>query len=225
MGAAVAFHLAARGTQDVLLLERDRICSGPTRHSTAVIRLHYTQALLVQMAAHGLRTYAAFEHITGCPSGFVRTGMLFGALPRDAGPLEENVALGRRLGVETEVVGAEDVAQIDSRVVADDLVFCYEPEAGYCDPYLATIGFARAAVRAGARVEEGVRVQTVFDGGVATDVGHVAAETVVVAAGPWTPALLTQTGYDPPIRAVRAEVGRYRLPDGFGASPPAVADV
>jgi sarcosine oxidase subunit beta len=224
MGASIAFHLAARGARDVLLLERDAICSGPTRHSTAVIRLHYTQPQLVQMAAHGLRTYTAFEQITGGSSGFVRTGMLFGAVPDDRERLEENVALGQSLGVATNVVSSAEVEQIDPRVVADDLVFCFEPEAGHCDPYLVTSGFVRAAVRAGARVEEGMRVRTVRKGGVQTDRGDVEAETVVVAAGPWTPALLAPVGYEAPIRAARAEVGRYRLPDGFGPPPPAVAD-
>ena len=224
MGASIAFHLAARGAPDVLLLERDAICSGPTRHSTAVIRLHYTQAQLVQMAAHGLRTYTAFEQVTGASSGFVRTGMLFGAIPGDRGRLEQNVALGQSLGVATDVVSAEEIEQIDPRVVADDLVFCFEPEAGHCDPYLVTSGFVRAAVRAGARVEEGVRVQAVREGGVQTDRGDVEAETVVVAAGPWTRDLLAPAGYEPPIHAARAEVGRYRLPDGFGPPPPAVAD-
>ena len=224
MGASIAFHLAARGAKDVVLFERDTICSGPTRHSTAVIRLHYTQALLVQMAMHGLRTYTAFEPITGSPSGFVRTGMLFGALPADRARLEENVALGQRLGVSTSVVSTDDVREIDPRVVADDLVFCHEPDAGHCDPYLVTSGFARAAARLGARVEERVRVRSVHDWGVNTDRGEIRAETVVVAAGPWTRPLLEPTGFQPPITAARAEVGRYRLPPGFGPPPPAVAD-
>jgi sarcosine oxidase, subunit beta len=107
MGASIAFHLAARGARDVLLLERDTICSGPTRHSTAV---------------------------------------------------------------------------------------------------------------------EGVLVQAVREGGVQTDRGEFEAVTVVVAAGPWTRKLLTPLGYEPPIHAARAEVGRYRLPDSFGPPPPAVAD-
>jgi FAD dependent oxidoreductase len=158
MGASIAYHLTVRGVRDVLLLERAQVCSGPTSRSTAIIRLHYTQPLLVRMAAHGLRTYRAFDDVVGGEAGFVRTGMLFGADPDERAMLEGNVAVGRGEGVETHVVDAEQVAEIDPRVVADDLVYCYEPEAGYCDPYLVTAGFARAAERAGARIAEGVRV-------------------------------------------------------------------
>lgn len=224
MGASIAFHLAARGAGDVLLLERHALCSGPTRHSTSIVRLHYTQPLLVRMAAHGLRVYRAFREIVGSPSGFTRTGMLFGADPQDADMLAGNVAIGKAEGVETHVVDASQVAEIDGRVIADDLAWCFEPEAGHCDPYLVTAGFAAAAARSGAVVAEGVRVTGVADGSVSTDSGDVAAGTVVVAAGPWTSPLLAPLGYDLPIVPARAEVGRFRLPDRFGTPPPAVAD-
>ena len=223
MGASIAFHLAARGGE-VVLLERRTICSGPTRHSTAIIRLHYTQPLLVRMAAYGLRTYRSFEQAVGAPSGFTRTGMLFGADPRERELLERNVAVGRGEGVETHVLDADQVSEVDPRVVADDLVFCFEPEAGFCDPYLVTAGFAAAATRAGARIEEGVEVTAVTDGAVETAAGFVEADAVIVAAGPWTAPLLEPLGYELDLRPCRAEVGRYRLPPRFGTPPPAVAD-
>jgi sarcosine oxidase subunit beta len=223
MGASIAFHLASRGA-DVVLLERDAVCSGPTRHSTAIIRLHYTQPLLVRMAAHGLRAYLAFEAVVGAPSGFVRTGMLFGADPSERAMLEGNVAVGQAEGVETHLLDAEQMTDLDPRVVAEDLVFCFEPGAGYCDPYLVTAGYAAAARRAGARIEEGVRVRRIEDGRVETDGGALEAGAIVVAAGAWSAELLAPLGYDLELRPARAEVGRWRLPDGFGTPPPAVAD-
>lgn len=224
MGASIAFHLAERGLDDVLLLERASVCSGSTRHSTAIIRMHYTQPLLVRMAVHGLRVYTAFEQIVGRRSGFVRTGMLLGVTPADRPTLEANVALGRSEGVATDLVDADQASVIDPRVVTDDLVFCFEPEAGYCDPYLVTAGFVNAAERLGARIAEEVTVEAVEAGAVETDAGRVETDIVVVAAGPWTPPLLAPLGYDLPIRSARAQVGRFRLPDSFGTGPPAVAD-
>ncbi|HSC91731.1 MAG TPA: FAD-binding oxidoreductase [Gaiellaceae bacterium] len=224
MGASVAFHLAARGAGAVVLLERDVVCSGATRHSTAIVRLHSTQPLLVRMAAHGLRVYRSFEQIVGSPSGFERTGMLFGADPRDREMLAGNVAVGRSEGAEMHLVDVEQVGEIDPRVIAEDLAWCYEPEAGSCDPYLVTAGFAAAAARSGAAVVEGVRVTGIARGRVATDAGPIDAGAVVVAAGAWSTALLAPLGYELPVRPARAEVARFRLPDGFGTPPPAVAD-
>ena len=204
MGASIAFHLASRGAGDVLLLERDVVCSGPTRHSTAIVRLHYTQPLLVRMAAHGLRVYRAFAEIIGSSAGFTRSGMLFGVDAHDREMLAGNVAVGHAEGVETHLVDHDQVAEIDGRVIAEDLVWCYEPGAGHCDPYRVTAGFAFAAGRSGARMAEGVRVTAVRDGGVSTDAGDVDAGTVVVAAGPWSAPLLAPLGYDLPVTPARA---------------------
>jgi sarcosine oxidase, subunit beta len=223
MGAAIAFALAGRGAGRVLLLERRELCSGPTRHSTAIVRLHYTQPLLVRMALHGLRTYGAFEDVTGAHSGFVRTGMLFGVAPEERARLEENVAVGRAEGAETHLLEPGQLEDLDPRVVGDDLVFCFEPEAGHCDPYLVTAGFAAAARRHGAEIVEGAAVTAVDDRGVETTGGRVDAGAVVVAAGVAAAPLLAALGYDFPVRAAPAEVGRYRLPAGF-TPPPAVAD-
>jgi glycine/D-amino acid oxidase-like deaminating enzyme len=223
MGASIANHLASRGA-DLTLFERASLGSGPTRHSTALLRLHYTQELLVQMAAHGLRVYRDFENEVGASAGFTQTGMLFGVAEDELTLLEANVELGRREGAATALVSAEDVRSLDSRVVTDGLAFCYEPEAGYCDPYLAVSGYAAAAKQAGARVHEGTPVERVGDGDVRTAAGTFEADAVVVAAGPWSAGLLAPVGYELPLTAAPAEVGRYRLPDEFGPAPPAVAD-
>ncbi len=223
MGASVAFHAAARGVGRVLLLERATLCSGPTRHSTAIIRLHYTQPLLVLMALHGFRVYRSFADVIGSRSGFVRTGMLFGVEASERAMLEQNVAVGQAEGVQTHLLDGDEVEELDPRIVADDLVFCFEPEAGYCDPYLVTVGFAAAARQAGATILEGVRTTGISDGRVETSAGTVEAGAVVVAAGVGSAPLLAPLGYELPVRAAPAEVGRFRLPAGF-TPPPAVAD-
>ena len=224
IGTAIACELARRGVRELLLLERGSVCSGSTRHSTAIIRLHYTQRLLVRMALHGLRTYEAFDAAVGTSSGFVRTGMLFAVEAGERPLLEANVALGRSEGVATHLLDPGDVAELDPRIAAEGLAFCFEPGAGYCDPYLVTSGFAAAATRGGARIVEGVAVHGVHEGRVETDAGPVETGAVVLAAGWSTPALLASFDYELPIRPARAEVGRFRLPRAFGTPPPALAD-
>jgi sarcosine oxidase subunit beta len=215
MGASIAYHLAARGIRNVVLYERGGLASGPTGRSTALIRLHYSQPLLVRMAGHGLRLYASFGETVGGDSGFTRTGLLVAADEAEHSALEHNVALGRGEGAVMELLTAPEVDQIEPRIESEGLVFAYEPEAGVCDPYLVTAGLAEAARRAGVRIEEGAQVESLD----ALDAG-----TVVVAAGPWSPGLLRPLGYELPIRAAQAQVGRFRLPADFGSPPPALAD-
>jgi glycine/D-amino acid oxidase-like deaminating enzyme len=222
MGASIAYHLAARGVRDVVLVERGTLACGPTGRSTAILRRHYSQPLLVRMAEHGLRTFSQFEDVVGAGSGFVRTGLLVGVDPQDRAALEHNVAVAEAEGVYMELI--DDVEEIEPRIDAGGLDYCLEPEAGHCDPYLGTAGFAAAAQREGAAIAEGVIAEGLTGGEVRTSAGTVSAGAVVVAAGPWSPPLLSQIGYDLPIRCARAEVGRFRLPAGFGPQLPALAD-
>jgi sarcosine oxidase, subunit beta len=224
MGASIAYHLAARGIRDVVVLERGTLACGPTGRSTAILRRHYSQPLLVRMAEHGLRTYSQLEDAVGAGCGFVRTGLLVGVDPRDRGALEHNVAVARAEGVAMELMGSDDLAELEPRIEGSGLEYCLEPEAGYCDPYLATAGFAWAARRNGAEIAEGVTAEAIAPGEVRTSAGTVSAGSIVVAAGPWSPPLLAQVGYELPIRAPRAEVGRFRLPADFGPQLPALAD-
>ena len=212
-GASIAYHLAARGV-NVELLERAGLASGPTGRSTAIIREHYSQPLLVRMASHGRRAYAGFREEIGSTAGFERVGLLVGADLADGNAIEHNVGLGRSLGVSTQLVDADDLREIDPRVEHGGLVWCWEPEAGVCDPYAATAGYAAAAGRLGARIETGRRVDSLAE---------LEADAIVVAAGPWSAPLLAPLGYDLPIVVARAEVGRYRLPLGETA-PPSIAD-
>ncbi|MBD0328598.1 MAG: FAD-binding oxidoreductase [Thermoleophilia bacterium] len=222
MGTSIAFHLARRGA-DVVLLERGAVCSGPTRHSTAIIRLHYSQPLLVRLAAYGLRAYLAFADEVGADAGFRRTGMVFAVPEAEGELLAANVELGRREGANTRVLAAEEARELEPRLDMTGLSSCFEPDAGYCDPYAVAAGYAAAAERRGAAITPGIVVERVREDGVDTRAGRVEAGAVVVAAGPWSPALLAPLGYALPVTAAPAEVGRYRLPASFGPPPPAVA--
>ena len=64
MGCSIAFHLAERGV-DVLLLERGTVCSGMTARSGAIIRTHYTNASEAQMALAGLAYFRDWRERMG----------------------------------------------------------------------------------------------------------------------------------------------------------------
>ena len=215
MGASIAYHLAAAGIDDVVLYERDALASGPTGRSTALIRLHYSQPLLARMAAAGLALYSSSRAAVGFASGFTRTGLLVGAPEEERASLEHNVAVVRGEGAESDLLTPDEVERLEPRLRTEGLVFAFEPGAGYCDPFLVTAGFAEAARRAGVSIRERTPVSSLE----ALD-----ARVVVVAAGPWSPPLLREAGYELPMRVAPAEVGRFRLPPSFGSPPPAFAD-
>src|SRR5207249_225322 len=82
MGASIAFHLARRDV-DVVLLEKDHVASGATGHSGALVRQHYESRIGIRLARESLAFFQRFEKETGFPCDFRPTGFLSGTRARD----------------------------------------------------------------------------------------------------------------------------------------------
>ena len=106
-------------------------------------------------------------------------------------------------------LGAEEYDTRGDPWLADDLAGAYAiPGGSLLDPLGATIAMAEAARRAGAELRTGcaaarILVEEDRARGVATDAGVIAAEHVVVAAGPRSRFLLRTAGVDLPIASTR----------------------
>jgi len=129
--------------------------------------------------------------------------------------------LQQRVGINTRLVWADELKELEPAISTAGIVAAaYEPEAGYADPASAAMGFAAAARRLGATVLPGTKVLSIRTGGgrvtgVDTSQGKVAAGSVVIVAGPWSPLLTRTAGIDVPIVTSRHQVCLYRWPEGF----------
>ena len=225
MGASVAFHLARRGVE-VVLLEKEHIASGATGHSGAIVRQHYETRLGARLARRSLAFFERFREETGSSAGFRTTGFLSGARTRDLTAFDALFDLLKSEGVRVERLDAREATALEPALdAADYAAVVHDPEAGYADPIATAEGFASAAKRDGAAVLEGVRV-----GGLILRKGRVAgvrlrggmtiaSDRVVLATGNWTPAFARTAGVRLPIRFVHGEVAILRRPRDFGASP------
>ena len=106
-------------------------------------------------------------------------------------------------------VGGEEVDVRDEAWLADDLAGAYAIEGGYTlDAMGATVAMAEAARRAGAEFVLGCEAKRILVArgrvrGLATDVGIIACERIVVAAGPRARFLLRTAGVDLPVSSTR----------------------
>jgi len=230
-GASTAFWLASRYHLRVALLERRQIGSGPTGQSSGIVRMHYSYAPLVQLALRSLRVFERFDEAVGGTADFRKTGFLILAPPAQRATLEANVRLQQRLGVATSLLSPQEVATLDDRLRVDDIgAGAYEPGSGYADGHATATGFAAAAKRHGAIVQEATPAERILmDGGrlvgVQTRHGRIAAGAALVAAGPWTPSLLAPLGVDVPIRATRHQVVVLETPEGTAPLAPVLVDL
>src|SRR5690606_18588267 len=106
------------------------------------------------------------------------------------------------------------MAQLWPGLRLDDFaLLAYEPLGGRGDAYLAGMGFAAAARRLGVRIRQSTPVAGLLQdasgrvhGVTLADGTRIHAGTVVLAAGPWTPALAATAGVEIDIRAQRAQL-------------------
>jgi sarcosine oxidase subunit beta len=210
MGCSIAFHLAERGV-DVLILERGTICSGMTARSGALIRMHYTNEPEARMALAGLRYFQHWRERVGGWCGFTVTGAAILVGPGEGERLARNVAMLRRVGVDTEAVTPTELAdehpELDLTGVEAAAV---EPGSGYADPVATTFAFASRAVDLGARIAQGVAVRGLVV--VDTDDGRIGADAVVLACGPWVDPLARTAGFELGITPERAQIAFFRRP-------------
>ncbi len=217
VGASVTFHLAERGVR-TLVLDREGPAAGSTARSGALIRAHYPTALEADLAWESLTEYfEPWGERVGGGCGFTRTGFAYLVGEENVEALKHNVALQRSVGVETTLVGPEELGEIDPALRTDGIsLAAYEPRGGYADPAATAVGLLRAAEALGARfgrrrvtalLERGGRIR-----GVQTDGGPLRAEAVVLAAGAWSVPLAEGVGLDLPIRPARVRVALFERP-------------
>ena len=106
IGASIAYHLAAAGERDVVLLERGRLTNGTTWHAAGLVsQVRGTQALTALTVGNA----AAYERIggeTGIDPGLRRNGSL--GIARTQARMDELLAgasIARDHGVDVEIVG------------------------------------------------------------------------------------------------------------------------
>jgi len=216
IGVSIAYHLAALGARDVVVLDRGQVGSGTSSQSSGILRTHYSVPENVELARRSWQVFDAFAAYLDddeASAGLVKCGYLIAAPdgPKLA-PLRAALLAQQAQGIAVQVLSPHDAAQRLPICRFDDAALIgFEPEAGFADAYLVASAFARAARRRGVRIVEGVKVdRLVLAGGsvagVETSQGRFASATVVSAQNIWAKDIERWTGIETPVRAERHAV-------------------
>lgn len=214
VGASAAYHLADAGAGRVLLLEREeRLAAGSTGACAGGFRTQFSSEVNIRLSQASVPMITRFTEEHGLPLDVVQDGYLF--LVRDEALWREFAAaneLQRSLGVDAELITAEDALKIAPGIAVDGIVGAsYGPSDGIADPSGLTHGYATLAREAGAEIELGREVRgVVVEGGrvrgVETTAGTIDAPAVVNAAGPWAGRLAETAGVELPLEPIPRHV-------------------
>jgi 4-methylaminobutanoate oxidase (formaldehyde-forming) len=194
VGCSLAYHLAALGRRDVLVIERNAIGSGTTWHAAGAVGRMRVSAGLARINDRSAAMYARMAAESGLPTGWVENGSLTLARTEDRMvQLRRTGALASHFGVDVQEIGPLEAAALWPLADLDDVVGAvWLPNDGIVDPLALTRAIAEAARRNGVQIREGAGVDEVLTtggraAGVRTSLGDVEAETIVLCTGMWTP--------------------------------------
>jgi sarcosine oxidase subunit beta len=117
-GLSTAYYLATRhGITNVAVFEADYIASGNTGRNTTIIRANYGIPEAVRFYDHSLRMYETLEDETGADLLHQTRGILWCAHTEMALRTERaRCALNQALGVETVMIGPEEVKALAPQI-------------------------------------------------------------------------------------------------------------
>ena len=192
VGASVLYHLTKLGWSDVMLVERSELTSGSTWHAAGGFHTLNGDTNMAALQGYTIRLYKELEEITGMSCGLHHVGGVTLADNRDRFDMMlAERAKHRFMGLDTEIVGPEEIAKIAPVTNIDGIIGgLYDPLDGHLDPSGTTHAYAKAARMGGATIETHCMVRETNqrpDGtwDVVTDKGTIHAEHVVNAGGLW----------------------------------------
>ncbi len=206
VGCSVLYHLTKLGWSDVMLLERSELTSGSTWHAAGGFHTLNGDTNMAALQGYTIRLYKELEEITGMSCGLHHVGGVTLADNRDRfDMLLAERAKHRFMGLETEIVGPEEIAKITPITNLDGIIGAlYDPLDGHLDPSGTTHAYAKAARMGGATIETHCMVKETNqrpDGtwDVVTDKGTLHAEHVVNAGGLWAREVAAMAGVYAPL--------------------------
>jgi sarcosine oxidase subunit beta len=213
MGTSTAYHLAKRGCQDMVLVEKKQVASGSTGLSAGGIRLQFSIEANIRMSMESLQVFERFAEEFEAEIDFRQHGYLFLATePGDWAEFQANVVVQQRVGVPVQLLSPEEIGELVPHLYLDDVVggtFC--PRDGYADPYSVAMGFARQARWLGVRIYEetealDIKVSEGKVRAVLTNQGEIATPVVVNVAGPWAAQVGHMVGLELPAVPYRRQI-------------------
>jgi sarcosine oxidase, subunit beta len=213
VGLSIAWHLARRGLNDILVLEKESMLgTGSTGRCAGGFRHQFSTEINIRLSLLSVSHLQRFAEEMDQVIDFHQDGYLFLLKhPADVAIFRRNAELQRQLGIPVEILKPNEVSRVlpDTEIRLDDIIAAtYCAKDGVSDPAGVSEGYRRNALRLGVNIctDSGVSAIEVKDGkvtGVRTADAEVSTRTVVNAAGPFARDVGKLAGIDVPVVPLR----------------------
>jgi len=213
MGASTAYHLAARGQKNILLLEKeDFFGTGATGRCAGGVRYQFGTEINIRLSLDSLPMLERFKDEIGQIIDYRKTGYLFLLTNQaEVAIFKRNVELQNRLGAKTEWLSGDEIRKRLPMMHLEEVsAGSFNPRDGLVDPNSVVMGYISAAQRLGCQAISSISVT-----GIQTRSGRVvcvntpdqiiSVPLVVDATGPWANLTGQMAGIQIPVTPLRRQ--------------------
>lgn len=154
-GCSTLYHLTQEGWTDVVLVERDELTSGTTWHSAAQVTNFGMNQTMVGLKTHSINLYQELRDDPDYPVQYNHGdgGIRLANSEAQMDGYRHFASMARGIGVEFEVIDAEECARRHPLISTDNLLGgLWDGNDGDIDPASLCQALARRARKAGAEV-------------------------------------------------------------------------
>ncbi len=203
-GASIAFHLAKIGWRDIVVLEQRELVSGTTSHAPGLVGQLRSSESLTKLLMESVSLYRSLR-LNG-EGGYFEVGSLRVASSTERfEEIKRQAEFAQRVGLEAHLLGPAETAQQFPLMSLDDVHGAlFVPSDGSATATVLARSLIEEAERSGVSFHAKVRVRAVETTNgriraVETNEGRIETETLVVAAGIWSPLVGRMAGVALPL--------------------------
>lgn len=208
IGVSTLYHLARKGVEGAVLVERKTLASGTTWHAAGIVGQLRESSAQTELSRYTARLFTELEEETGQATGYKQNGTLHLALSDVRWEqLLRSHDHAARMGIDSRILALSEIGELFPYAETSDVLGGFlVPSNGQVNPLDVTQALAKGAKARGARIFENARAVRILTGngrvcGVETDKGVVTTEKVLLACGMWTSRLAAQLGVTVPLHA------------------------
>ena len=189
VGVSTLYHLAKKGWDDVVLVERKELTSGSTWHAAGLLPLFNMSYSVGQLHKYAVNFYKTLEEETGKDVGFSVVSNIRLASTKDRmDEYHQYAGVAQTIGVDVKFLQPEQVKEIWPLCNIEGLIGAIQhPEDGYIQPADLTQALATGARSKGAEIYRNTTVigikQTKNEWVIETDKGTIECEHIVSCTG------------------------------------------
>ncbi len=212
-GTSLAYYLAKKGIKNIVILEKNFVCSGATGRCGAGIRQQWGTPENTSLAMEAVKLFETLSEELDWDIEYEQCGYLIPAFTDEfADQFSKNVRMQKKLGLDVSYLTPQEAKDIVPDLCVDNVraaTYCSTDGGG--NPLLTTYAYAHRAKELGVKIHTKTEVTDITVSGgnitsVVTDKGTISTPMIFNAAGGHSQEIAAMVDIDLPINSYRHQI-------------------